>query len=245
MRLARSAFPQAAAYSRILSQKCLFSHLWVSVVAFEPKQRERRWKEEGLKDWRGNAKLFPKVTSGGGFFFVVVVLFLIMCWHDDKITNVRSELYLVILCMWLFCLFLFGGCRCLSKMEVHMGYPAKTLISPRFVPPTVLSSFLFSEFCKQLLKKSSASTLVLFTFVPVHILQAYLILEYFALNSGVFLFSHMLQLWRQAGLCCGRNILHIFLFVCLFNIWGNASSQIFNLFPLFFYAYHELAHPDA
>lgn len=89
---------------------------------------------------------------------------------------------------------LFGGCRCLSKMEVHMGYPAKTLISPRFVPPTAPSSSLSSEFCKQLLKKSSASTLVLLTFVPVHILQAYLILEYFALNSGVFLFSHMLQL---------------------------------------------------
>lgn len=106
MRLARSAFPQAAAYSRILSQKCLFSHLWVSVVAFEPKQSERRWKEEGLKDWRGNAKLFRKVISGGVFFFVVVVLFLIMCWHNHKITGVCSELYLVILCVWIFCLFL-------------------------------------------------------------------------------------------------------------------------------------------
>lgn len=61
--MARSVFLWATAYSAVLSQKCLSSHLWLPTVAFQPKQSEKRLKEKK----GGNGKLLSKVISVGIF----------------------------------------------------------------------------------------------------------------------------------------------------------------------------------
>lgn len=129
-----------------------------------------------------------------------------------------------------------ASCSAWLCLWADMGYPAKTLISAGLIPVTVLSIFLPSEFCKQHLKELAAGARIICEhtiFISFCSSVYFISLSYFEKVCPKWCFCfHTLQLWTQAGLCCGRNVLHnLFFFL---NTWGNTFSQLFHLFPHLF-----------
>jgi len=131
------------------------------------------------------------------------------------------------------------------------AYLAKTLITAGLISVTVLSSFLSSEFCKQHLKELAASTIsfvstvVLFPFVPVQVLKAYLILEKFALKRA-FYFHTLCSCKHRPGCDVEEMFCTFFKFYNFFTheeILSPSFLISFHTSSKQMLAYQELAQP--